>query len=76
MNTGVLDHEASIEACIDALDETTTLLAHHPPWALAAALGVHLQGVLAALLAQSACRAEDIKQWLDELAHGVYDDNP
>jgi len=71
MNTAPCCEAAAIEACIEALDETTGLLSHHPPRAVAAALAVHLQGLLGTLHAQNACSAQEIHQWLEEIAHGA-----
>lgn len=71
MNIERLGEAESIEACIDALDETAMTLAHHPPRALAAALAVHLQAVLAVLHAQSECGAQEISQWLEQIARGA-----
>lgn len=71
MNTGTCGDAAAIEACIEALDETAGLLAHHPPRAFAAALAVHLQGLLATLHAQDACSAQEIREWLEEIARGA-----
>ena len=65
------DQSEAIEACIDALDEAITMLSHQPPRALAAALAVHLQGVLAVLHAHGECSAEDINRWLREIVHGA-----
>ncbi len=71
MNPAPFSEAAAVEACIEALDETTSLLSHHPPRAVAAALAVHLQGLLATLYAQDACSAQEIRQWLEEIARGA-----
>ena len=71
MNTVSGGDAAAIEACIEALDETTGQLSHHPPRALAAALAVHLQGLLTTLHAQNACSASEIREWLEEIARGA-----
>ncbi|MGC8518118.1 MAG: hypothetical protein ACP5P4_06255 [Steroidobacteraceae bacterium] len=71
MNTGDYSEAAAIEACIEALDETTRLLSHHPPRALAAALAAHLQGLLATLHAQDACSAHEIREWVEEIARAA-----
>ena len=71
MNTAPFSEAAAIEACIEALDETTGLLSYHPPRAVAAALAVHLQGLLATLHAQDACSAQEIRHWLEEIARGA-----
>ena len=61
------DEADCIEACIEALDEATLSLAHHPPRALAEALAVHLQCLLEALQAHGQCTAEEVRHRLDEL---------
>ncbi|MDA8347235.1 MAG: hypothetical protein M0038_00260 [Pseudomonadota bacterium] len=71
MNTAPFSAAAAIETCIEALDEATALLSHHPPQAVAAALAAHLQGLLATLHAQNACSAQEIRQWLEEIARGA-----
>ncbi len=75
MSTRRWDEEESVEACIDSLDETATVLAHHPPRALAAALAIHLQAVLGVLHGQGECSAEQIRQWLEEIVRGACGDD-
>lgn len=74
MSARDLGEEDSVEACIEALDETATLLAHHPPRALAAALAVHLQAVLGVLHGRGECSAQEIRQWLEEMVRGACGD--
>lgn len=74
MPTSRTGEDESVEACIDALDEVATLMAHHPPRALAAALAVHLQGVLAVLHERDGCTAEEIREWIEELVRGACGD--
>ena len=76
MSTTPEDQSEAIEACIDALDESTALLSHHPPRALAAALAVHLQAIIAVLHAQGECSAEEIRQWLEEIVRGACAEEP
>ena len=71
MYTGQLNETEAIEACVEALDEATAMLSHHPPRALAAALAVHLQGLLTVLHAQRELSRQEIRQWLDELGRGA-----
>lgn len=68
--------EESIEACIDALDETTTALSHHPPCALAVALGIHLGAVLTLLRQCNEYSAEEVREWSDEVIRGALDSEP
>ena len=76
MSTTPEDQSEAIEACIDALDESIALLSHHPPRALAAALAVHLQAVLAVLHAEGESSAEEIRQWLEEIVRGACAEEP
>ena len=71
MNTGQLTEAEAVEACIEALDEATGMLAHHPPRALAAALALHLQGLLAVLHTQRELSAAQIWGLLEEVARGA-----
>lgn len=75
MSTIGLGEEESVEACIEALDETATMLSHHPPRALAAALAVHLQAVLGVLHGQGECSAVEIRQWFEEIVCGTFGDD-
>ena len=67
MSTQRPDEAHALEACIEALEETATTLAHHPPHVLAAALGIHLQAVLGVLYAYGQCSAQQIRSWLEEI---------
>lgn len=60
---------ACTEACIDALDDVVLSLAHLPPQALAEALAIHLQCLLATLHGERLCTAEEIRMRLNEIAH-------
>lgn len=62
------DQAACIEACIEALDETVMTLTQHPPHALAAALAVHLQSLLAVLQAEGVMSAAEVRARLEALA--------
>ncbi len=76
MSLGRADEVHALEACIDALDETATTLAHHPPHLLAAALGVHLQAILAVLYARQECSTQQIRSWLEEIERGACAEEP
>lgn len=65
------DCEAPIEECIEALDELIMSLGHLPPRSLAQALGIHLEGLLRALLASGDCSAREVKGFLREIERGV-----
>ena len=64
----------SVEACIEALDETMMQLAHHSARTLAAALAVHLQGAIGVLHERNECSAEEARQWLEEIVRGAFGD--
>ena len=74
MNANPSSEAPSVEACIEALDETMMQLAHHSGRTLAAALAVHLQGVIAVLHERRECSAEEVHQWLEEIVRGVWGD--
>lgn len=65
---------SSVEACIDALDETIIQLAHQPARSQVAALAIHLQSLIGVLHEQDGCSAEEVRQWLEELVRGVFGD--
>ena len=60
-----------IEECIEALDEIILALERHPPWALAEAMGTHLEAVLRAMLAAEECSASDVRDFLREIERGA-----
>ena len=66
------DCEARIEECIEALDELIMSLEHLPPRSLAQALGIHLEGVLRALLASGDCSPREVKEFLREIERGAF----
>ncbi len=71
MNAIPSSEAPSVEACIEALDEAMMQLAHHSARTLAAALAVHLQGVIAVLHERHECSGEEVRQWLEEIVRGV-----
>lgn len=66
------DCEEPIEECIEAIDELVMSLQHHPPRALAEAMGTHLEGLLRALLTAGECSAQDIRDFLREIERGAF----
>lgn len=70
------DEAASVEACIDALEEASTALSHHPPRALAIALAVHLQAVLGVVYERSECSAQELQVWTQEMVRGALGREP
>ncbi len=76
MSIGHPEEAQALEACLEALEEAATMLAHHPPGALAGALGIHLQAVLAVLYARGECNAQRIRSWLEEIERGACAEDP
>jgi hypothetical protein len=65
------DDEALIEECIDKLDEFITSLDSYQPAAIAVALGTYLEGLLGALLDESLCTPDEVREILREIESGV-----
>ena len=58
---------ASIEQCVDQLDELVQSLELYPEAVLAIALRLHLSALLRAMVEQQVCSREDVRQFLVEL---------
>lgn len=67
------DCQESIEECIEELDELVMSLDRHPPWAVAEAMGTHLEALLRAMLAAGEISAEDVRDFLREIKRGALD---
>jgi len=65
------DCQDSIEECIEELDELIMSLERHPPWAVVDAMGTHLEALLRAMLAAGESSAQDVRDFLREIEHGV-----
>jgi hypothetical protein len=65
-----------VEECIQELDELVMGLDRYPPAAIAAAMGTYLEGLLAALLDEDRCTAEDVRELLREIEAGVLEERP
>ena len=59
--------EATVEECLDELDELLASLKRFSPTVLAIALRVHLEGLLEALLEGKVCTREEVRDFVREL---------
>ncbi|HXB18863.1 MAG TPA: hypothetical protein VNV40_08500 [Steroidobacteraceae bacterium] len=59
--------EATVEECLDELEELLTSLKRFSPTVLAIALRVHLEGLLEALLEGKVCTPEEVRDFVREL---------
>jgi hypothetical protein len=65
------DDEASVEECLEELDELLATLARFAPQVLAAAIATHLEALLAGLFAAGECSAAEVRELLRELERGA-----
>ena len=68
------DDDAVVEECIEELDELVMSLDRYPPAAVAVAIGTYLEGLLGALLDESQCTADEVRQLLREIESGVLEE--
>lgn len=61
----------AIEECLDEITEFVATLDHYPPATVAAAMSVHLQSVLCALVECDLCTAEQVRNFVQELERDV-----
>ena len=59
--------EASVEECLDELNEFLVGLDRYAPTVLAVALRVHLETLLQALLEGKVCSREEVREFVREL---------
>ena len=59
--------EATVEECLDELEELLASLKRYSPTVLAIALRVHLEGLLEALLEGKVCTPEEVRDFVREL---------
>jgi len=59
--------EATVEECLDELEELLASLKRFSPTVLAIALRVHLEGLLEALLEGKVCTPEEVRDFVREL---------
>ena len=59
--------EATVEECLDELEELLATLKRFSPTVLAIALRVHLEGLLEALLEGKVCTPEEVRDFVREL---------
>jgi hypothetical protein len=65
--TDTVRDEATVEECLDELDELLASLERFSPTVLAIALRVHLEGLLEALLEGKVCTPEEVRDFVREL---------
>jgi hypothetical protein len=66
-----LGDEAAVEECIQELEELVMGLDRYPPAAVAVAIATYLEGLLGALLDESQCTAEEVRELLRQIESGV-----
>ena len=59
--------DATVEECLDELNDFIVGLQRYPPTVLAVALRVHLSTLLQALLEGQLCTCEDVRDFVREL---------
>jgi hypothetical protein len=59
--------DATVEECLDELEELMSTLERFSPTVLAIALRVHLEGLLQALLEGKLCTPEEVRAFVREL---------
>ena len=62
---------ATIEECIEEIEELLTSLERYDPQVLAAALATHLEALLSRLHAAGECSSSDVRELLAELGRGA-----
>ena len=60
-------NDATVEQCLDELNELMARLEHYPPTVLTVAMRVHLEALLQALLEARLCTREEVRQFVREL---------
>ena len=60
---------ASIEECVDELDQFVVTLERYPETVLAFAMRVHLAALLRAMVENQVCSRGDVRQFLFSLEH-------
>lgn len=69
LNTAGAPDDASLEQCIDQIDQFVETLVGYQQPVLAYALRTHLSALLRALVDSRACSREEVRQFLVELEH-------
>lgn len=65
---------ATLEECIEELDELVMGLDRYPPATVAVAMGTHLEGLLGALLDAHQCTPEEVRKLLREIEAGALEE--
>ena len=61
----------AIEECLDEINDFVATLDRYPPTAIAVAMSVHLQTMLSALVECDLCTPQQVRTFVEELAHDV-----
>lgn len=64
----------TIEECLDELNELVTALERYPPTTLAAAMSIHLQSILRALLEFDLCTRQEVREFVEELEREIFEE--
>ena len=63
--------DTMVEECVAELEELITGLDRYPPPAVAVAMCIYLEGLLGALLDESQCTADEVRELLGEIELGL-----
>jgi hypothetical protein len=69
------EDDATIDECIEELDELVMSLDRYPPTAVAIAMSAYLEGLLGALLDEQLCTPEEIRELLQGIESGALDES-
>ncbi len=72
--TDVARNDATLEECLDELNDFAAATEHYAPSVLAVALRVHLGALLQALLEGRLCSAEEVREFIKELERDALQD--
>ena len=68
--------DATLEECLDELNEFTAAMGRYAPGVLAVALRVHLAALLQALVEGRLCSGEEVRDFIRELERDALQDLP
>jgi len=63
--------EGALEECLDEVNDCVTALDRYSPTTVAVAISVHLQTLLCALVESDLCTAQQVRDFVQELARDV-----
>jgi hypothetical protein len=72
--TDVAHNDATLEECLDELNDFAAAMERYAPSVLAVALRVHLGALLQALLEGRLCSAEEVREFIRELERDALQD--